>query len=181
MGSIYTRGGDGGTTSLGDGSRVLKDDLRVEAFGAIDEASCHVGLARATVADSDLDEILAFMQQRLYNCTSRLASPGAAANVPPVSAEDVAALESAIDRLDARVGPLAGFVLPGSDEAGARLHVARAVMRRAERVTVTLSRVEPVDGAILAFLNRASDLLFVAARFVAADDECQWDPEAPRP
>lgn len=181
MGGIYTRGGDGGATSLGDGSRVGKDDVRVEALGAIDEASCLIGLARAVVADSDLDTVLVFVQQRLYNCTSRLASPGGSAGLPAVSAADVTALESAVDRLGERVGPFTGFVLPSSDEAGARLHVARAVMRRAERRVVALSRTQPVDAAILAFLNRASDLLFMAARYACGDSECQWDPAAPRP
>lgn len=181
MNSIYTRGGDGGTTSLADGTRVPKDDLSVEAFGAIDEANCHVGLARAAVVNSDLDDILVFIQQRLYNCTACLASPKGEASPPRITGDDVAALEAAIDRLALRVSPLTGFVLPGCDEAGARLHIARAVMRRAERVTVALSHVRPVDSAILAFLNRASDLLFMAARYEGAGNECLWDPEAPTP
>jgi cob(I)alamin adenosyltransferase len=181
MGSIYTRGGDTGQTSLADGTRVPKDDLRVEAFGAIDEANCHVGLARAAVVNSDLDDILAFVQQRLYNCTACLASPKGLSAPPRISDDDIATLEAAIDRLGLKVSPLTGFVLPGCDEAGARLHIARAVMRLAERVTVALSHVEPVDGTILAFLNRASDLLFMAARYEGAGNECTWDPEAARP
>jgi cob(I)alamin adenosyltransferase len=181
MAKIYTRGGDDGSTSLGDGARVSKDDPRVEAFGAIDEANCHIGLARAAVVESELDDVLAFVQQRLYNCTACLANPSGSTTLPVVSGEDVTALESAIDRLTEHIDPLSGFVLPGCDEAGARLHIARAVMRRAERVTVALSRVQPVDGTTLAFLNRASDLLFVAARYVGAGNECLWDPEAPRP
>lgn len=181
MGGIYTRSGDSGATSLGDGSRVDKDDVRVEAFGAIDEASCLIGLARAVVTDSDLDSVLSFVQQRLYNCTSWLASPGVSASLPPISAEDVVALESAVDRLGERVGPLERFILPAGDEASARLHVARAVMRRAERRTVTLSRTQPVDSTILAFLNRVSDLLFMAARYACGHSECHWDPAAPRP
>ena len=181
MSSIYTRGGDGGSTSLADGTRVPKDDLRIEAFGAIDEANCHVGLARAAVVNSDLDDVLAFIQQRLYNCTACLAGPNASASPPRVTDADVAALEAAIDRLGLHVGLLTGFVLPGCDEAGARLHIARAVTRRAERVTVALSHVQAVDSAILAFLNRASDLLFMAARYEGAGNECHWDPEAPTP
>ena len=181
MGGIYTRRGDSGATSLGDGSRVEKDDVRVEAFGAIDEASCLIGLARAAVTDSDLDGILSFIQQRLYNCTSWLASPQGSASLPPISAEDVTALEAAVDRLEQRVGPLRGFILPAGNEAAARLHVARAVMRRAERRTVTLSRTQPVDSTILAFLNRASDVLFMAARYACGDSECHWDPAAPKP
>ena len=181
MGSIYTRGGDDGTTSLADGVRVSKDDPRVEAFGAIDEANCHIGLARAAVVNSDLVDILAFMQQRLYNCTACLASPKGLSSPPRISEQDVAALEAACDRLGERLPPLTGFVIPGCDEAGARLHIARAVMRRAERAVVTLSHVEPVDPTILAFLNRASDLLFMAARYEGAGNECHWDPEAPNP
>jgi cob(I)alamin adenosyltransferase len=181
MGSIYTRGGDDGTTSLADGVRVSKDDPRVEAFGAIDEANCHIGLARAAVVNSDLVDILAFMQQRLYNCTACLASPKGLSSPPRISEQDVAALEAACDRLGERLAPLTGFVIPGCDEAGARLHIARAVMRRAERAVVSLSHVEPVDPAILAFLNRASDLLFMAARYEGAGNECHWDPEAPNP
>jgi cob(I)alamin adenosyltransferase len=181
MGSIYTRGGDDGTTSLADGVRVSKDDPRVKAFGAIDEANCHIGLARAAVVNSDLVDILAFIQQRLYNCTACLASPKGLSSPPRISEQDVAALEAACDRLGERLTPLTGFVIPGCDEAGARLHIARAVMRRAERATVSLSHVEPVDQAILAFLNRASDLLFMAARYEGAGNECHWDPEAPTP
>lgn len=181
MGSIYTRGGDDGTTSLADGTRVPKDDLRIEAFGAIDEANCHIGLARAAVVNSDLVDVLAFVQQRLYNCTACLASPKGLSSAPHVTGEDVAALEAAVDKLGSRVPPLTGFVIPGCDEAGARLHIARAVMRRAERVTVALSHAEPVDPAVLAFLNRASDLLFMAARYEGAGNECAWDPETPAP
>jgi cob(I)alamin adenosyltransferase len=181
MTNIFTRGGDGGTTSLPGGVRVPKDDLRVEALGAIDEANCHVGLARAAVVNSDLDDILAFIQHRLYNCTACLANSKGTASSPRVTDEDVAALEAAIERIGIRLAPPTGFVLPGCDEAGARLHIARSVMRRAERVTVALSHVHPVDGAVLAFLNRASDLLFTAARYESAGNECRWDPEAPKP
>jgi cob(I)alamin adenosyltransferase len=176
MPDIYTRTGDDGTTSLADGTRVAKDSARVELFGAIDEANCHVGLARVHVVDSDLDEVLAFLQHRLLNCSACLATSEPTTDMPHVGAADVAALEAAIDRYAQRVGPFAGFMLPGCDEVSARLHVARAVTRRAERRAVTLVEHERVPPEVLAFLNRASDLLYVAARYAGAGAECSWDP-----
>lgn len=181
MSHIYTRTGDDGTTSLADGSRVAKDSARIELFGAIDEANCHIGLARVHVVDSDLDEVLAFLQHRLFNCTACLATSEPSIDMPRVSDEDVTALEAAIDRYAARIGGSAGFMLPGCDEASARLHVARAVMRRAERRAVTLIEHEPVTPEVLAFLNRASDLLYVAARYAGAGAECSWDPDLEPP
>jgi cob(I)alamin adenosyltransferase len=179
MAGIYTRNGDDGKTSLPGGGRVPKDDARVEALGAIDEAGCLIGLARPAIIDSELDAVLGFVQQRLFNCSACLAaaSPGPVS----VSIEDVAALEHTIDRYTERAGGFDGFVLPGCDEASARLHVARAVLRRAERAVVTVSACHPVDPTLLAFMNRASDLLFVAALYVGSGNECRWDPEAPRP
>ena len=181
MPDIYTRTGDDGTTSLADGTRVAKDSARIEVFGAIDEANCHIGLARVHVVDSDLDEVLAFLQHRLFNCTSCLATSEPASDMPHVSDTDVAALEAAIDRYAARVGEFAGFMLPGCDEASARLHVARAVMRRAERRAVTLVEYERVPPEVLAFLNRASDLLYIAARYAGAGSECSWQPDLEPP
>lgn len=172
--SIYTRRGDDGTTSLADGTRVRKDDLRMDLFGTLDEANCHIGLARTGVVDSDLDSLLEFLQHRLFNCAACLASAKGSAGMPRVTSEDVAALEAAIDRYEERLGGFRGFVLPGCDEASGRLHVARVVMRRAERAAVALSAAEPVDADVLAFLNRASDLLYAAARTVSSGNECVW-------
>ncbi|NTU72188.1 MAG: cob(I)yrinic acid a,c-diamide adenosyltransferase [Coriobacteriia bacterium] len=179
--SIYTRRGDHGETSLGNGARVSKDSLRVEAYGAIDEANSCIGLARTSVSDPALDTTLAFAQHRLLNCTAVLASPGA---TPPgrgatVASEDVAALEAAIERLEAVSGPYSGFVVEGGCETAARLQVARAVLRRAERRTVALAADEPVPDEVLAFLNRLSDTLFAAARYantICGSSDELWDP-----
>ncbi len=174
MADIYTRTGDDGTTFLPGAGRVAKDDPRIELLGALDEANSLVGLARVDIVGSDVDDVLAFVQQRLLNCGAVVAGSSAA----PVSAEDVTALEAAIDRFTAKTGGFEGFVLPGCDEGSARLHVARAVMRRAERAAV---RAGDIDAQVLAFLNRASDLLYATARYSGAGNECRRDPAAPRP
>jgi len=174
MADIYTRTGDDGTTSLTGAGRVGKDDRRIELLGALDEANSLIGLARVDIVGSDVDNVLAFLQHRLLNCGAIVAGSSAA----PVSAEDVTALEAAIDRFTAKAGGFKGFVLPGCDEASARLHVARTAMRRAERAAV---RAGDVDAQVLAFLNRASDLLYVTARYSGAGNECSWNPDAPRP
>jgi cob(I)alamin adenosyltransferase len=180
--SLYTRQGDTGATSLGDGTRVSKASPRVEAYGAVDEASCTVGLALAATADEDLASWLRFLQQRLLNCSASLADPVGSSRPP--TAADVTALERATDHFESQAPALRDFVLPGGSELAARLHVARAGVRRAERAADALAAGEPVDPGVLALLNRASDLLFAAARFAnaaygAADDV--WDPKAPPP
>jgi cob(I)alamin adenosyltransferase len=180
--AIYTRSGDDGTTSLPDGTRARKSDPRIELFGALDEANCLIGLARVNVVDSDVDTVLEFLQHRLFNCAACVTSGGKpSAGMPSVTPEDISALESAIDRFTERIGGFRGFMLPGCDETSARLHVARAVLRRAERAAAALADAEPVEPNVLAFLNRASDLLYAAARFSGAGNECAWRPEAHRP
>ena len=181
MAKIYTRSGDGGNTSLPDGTRVGKDDPRIDLFGTLDEANCLVGLARVNVVDSNVDAVLEFIQHRLFNCSACLTTGQQPGNMPAITAEDVAALESAIDRFTDRLGGFHGFVLPGCDETSARLHVARTVVRRAERAAARLAVSEPIDPQVLAFLNRASDLLYAAARFSGAGNECAWRPDAERP
>lgn len=180
MAKIYTRSGDTGSTSLPDGTRVGKDDPRIDVFGALDEANCLIGLARVNVVDSDVDAVLEFLQHRLFNCAGCMTT-GQPSGQPTVTAEDVAALESAIDRFTDRLGGFHGFMLPGCDETSARLHVARAVVRRAERSIARLAAIEAVDPTVRAFLNRASDLLYAAARFSGAGNECVWLPDAKRP
>lgn len=183
--SIYTRTGDSGTTRLGDGTPVAKSAARVSAYGTIDEANCFVGFARCVVADPTVDGILRFSQQRLLNCASTIAS-AEPAEEPFVTAADVAALEVAIDAFEEHVGGFRGFVLPSGCEAAVRLHLARTVVRRAERECVTLAE-EPesdVDPHALAFLNRLSDLLFAAARIesiAAGAGEEPWDRHAAPP
>jgi cob(I)alamin adenosyltransferase len=179
--AIYTRSGDEGSTSLPDGTRVRKSDPRIELFGALDEANCLIGLARVNVVDSDLDHVLEFLQHRLFNCSACLATTQPRSDMPRVAPEDTAALEAAIDRYTERLGGFRGFMLPGCDETSARLHVARAVMRRAERAAVRLAAAEQADKDVIIFLNRASDLLYTAARFVGAGNECAWRPDAVRP
>lgn len=184
--SIYTRRGDDGTTSLADGSRASKASPRIEAGGALDEAMCVVGLARVVTSDTYLEELLGFIQHRLLNCAGLVAVAGGAAREQSldIAAEDVAALEAAIDRLEARAGKMTNFVLPGGCEAAARLHVARSVIRRAERRLVELAESEPLSPRVLEFVNRTSDVLFAAARWANAlagwPDEA-WDPSRPAP
>jgi cob(I)alamin adenosyltransferase len=181
MAKIYTRAGDGGQTSLPNGTKVRKDDPRIELFGTLDEANCLIGLARVNVVDSNVDAVLEFLQHRLFNCSACLSTGQQPGAMPAIAPEDVTALESAIDRFTERVGGFHGFTLPGCDETSARLHVARTVVRRAERAAARLAAEEPVDASVLAFLNRAGDLLYAAARFSGAGNECAWRPDAARP
>lgn len=184
--SIYTRGGDDGWTSLANGQRVSKSDRRVEAYGAVDEANSAVGLARVVVSDTYLEDVLRFIQHRLFNCSSALSVPPShqTEHTPAITAQDVAELEAAADKLEARVGPLKEFVIESGCEAAARLHLARTIVRRAERCAVALTQEEPVDEFVLAFLNRCSDVLFSGARcanaLAGSGDEI-WDASAPRP
>lgn len=187
-GKIYTRGGDSGKTSLVGGARVAKNSIRVEAYGSVDEANATIGLARAALdpssaEESALDQMLDFVQHRLFNCSSSLATPAEARTdaTPSISTEDVTRLESEIDRLTEATSALGGFVLPGGCEQSARLHVARTVVRKAERRVLDLAHVEPVDEHLIAFINRLSDLLFAAARYtnsVQHDGDVYWNPDA---
>lgn len=167
--NIYTRTGDSGTTSLAGGMRRQKDDVRVEAYGAIDEANSWIGTARAFVSDLLLDRLLEFMQHRFYSCCSGLAHPPEATReYPAVTREDIEWVERAIDRLEVATGAIKGFVLPGGTKAAAILHVARTVVRRGERRMWTLAQKEHVDENALKFVNRSSDFLFAAARYANA-------------
>ncbi|TLM97680.1 MAG: cob(I)yrinic acid a,c-diamide adenosyltransferase [Actinobacteria bacterium] len=184
--TIYTRRGDEGTTSLADGSRAGKSGARVEAYGSVDEANSAIGFARAAVGDVLLGEVLGFVQHKLFNCSASLATPAASRTerTPVITAADVEALERAVDRFETHTGALTAFVLEGGGESGARLHMARAVVRRAERRVVALAGAEEVDPTVLAFLNRSSDVLFAAARYANALDDVadeSWDPTAEPP
>jgi len=182
---IYTRTGDRGTTALVDGSRVPKDALRVEAYGTVDEANSWVGRALAGATDPALVEPLTFLQHRLYNCSSNLAVPPGSDIAPTrVTEADVAYLEANIDRFEQTSGAMRCFVLPGGVEAAGLLHVARTVCRRAERRLVSLAAAEPVDPLVIKLVNRASDLLFAAARYANAtqgDGDVPWDKDRPTP
>jgi cob(I)alamin adenosyltransferase len=163
---IYTRGGDRGETSLGDGARVAKDDPRVEAFGTVDEANAAIGLVRLHTT-GEVDEILARIQNDLFDVGADLCTPGARFDDPAqlrVQAAQVERLEAEIDRINEGLAPLNSFVLPGGTTPAAFLHLARTVARRAERLVVALSRAEPVNPEAIRYLNRLSDLLFVLGR-----------------
>lgn len=165
---IYTKQGDSGRTSLGTGRTVPKGDLRVEAYGTVDELSSFVGLALTALEDRDLIDILVWVQEKLHAVGAILAFPGRSdPGLGEVSEGDVGRLEAAIDAAGEELPALTGFILPGGCQAAAFLHCARSVARRAERAVSRLDWVEyPLGGLILPFLNRLSDFLFCAARLV---------------
>lgn len=168
---IYTRTGDGGSTRLASGASVSKTDLRVEAYGAVDETNACVGLARAALADDPtFDTLLARIQNELFDLGADLATPAKPGEVEGAALRildsQVARLETEIDTLNAGLPALTSFVLPGGTAASAALHLARTVCRRAERDAVRLVEAgQPVSGPAMRYLNRLSDLLFVAARW----------------
>jgi cob(I)alamin adenosyltransferase len=176
---IYTRTGDGGQTSLFGGARVSKADPRVDAYGEVDELNAWLGLVRSSTLDRDLDEAIVQLQRDLFAVGARLADP--ASKIAPRVAKatlqdaDVERLESLIDRLDGELPPLTRFILAGGSPAGAALHVARGVCRRAERRMIAL---EPaIDAVLIRYINRLSDLLFVMARAAnhrAGVTETEW-------
>jgi cob(I)alamin adenosyltransferase len=165
---IYTRTGDEGETGLGDGARVGKDTLRVDCYGEVDELNACVGVVRSQHEDESLDILLGQVQRDLFALGAQLADPQArvAERKPKaaVTPEHVKRLEDAIDARQATLPPLKAFILPGGSPAGALLHFARTVCRRAERRVVALARHEQVDPLVMTYLNRLSDLLFVLAR-----------------
>jgi len=179
LSKIYTRTGDDGSTGLGDGSRVAKDSLRVEAYGTVDEANSCIGLILASEVPDDIRSLLTSVQHQLFDLGGELCIPGHAA----IDDEDVARLEQQLDRYNDDLPPLKDFILPGGGEAAARCHVARTVVRRAERESVALSRVEPVRPEAIRYLNRLSDLLFVLSRVLArasGHGEVIWNHERRR-
>lgn len=168
LSKIYTRGGDTGETSLGDGSRRAKHDLRVEAYGTVDEANAVIGLVRLhTDGDGALDALLSRIQNDLFDLGADLCTPEdgkRGAGALRIEASQVTALEEEIDRLNADLEPLKSFILPGGTPAAAHLHLARTVTRRAERLVVELAGVEAVNAEAVKYLNRLSDLFFVLGR-----------------
>ncbi len=181
---IYTRTGDRGTTALFGGDRVVKHHPRIAAYGTVDEANTFLGLARAYLHGAPGEDILAPMLERLqadlFVLGADLATPdGARPSVPRIDPDHSARVEADIDRLEAALPPLKHFILPGGSPAGATLHVARTICRRAERLTVALADREPVNPDAVVFLNRLSDFLFVAARWINArqgKEETRWTP-----
>jgi cob(I)alamin adenosyltransferase len=181
---IYTRGGDGGETSLGDGSRLSKHAPRVAAYGTVDEANATIGLARLH-ADGDADAMLGRIQNDLFDLGADLATPEGGrrgGGALRIAAAQVRRLEEEIDAMNAGLAPLESFVLPGGSAAAAHLHLARTVVRRAERLVAGLARTEPVNAEALKYLNRLSDHLFVLGRRLNDDgaQDVLWVPGANR-
>ncbi len=181
---IYTGGGDAGETSLGDGDRVAKHSPRIEACGAVDEANATVGLARLRLS-GDADAMLARIQNDLFDLGADLCVPAGGrrgAGALRIAPGQTARLEAEIDGMNAALAPLTSFVLPGGTAAAAHLHLARAVVRRAERRTAALAAVEDVSAPALVYLNRLSDHLFVLARRCNDDGRADvlWRPGATR-
>jgi cob(I)alamin adenosyltransferase len=166
LSKIYTRTGDKGTTGLGDGSRVDKDALRVEAFGTVDELNSAVGFVLATELPDKVQTCLTRTQHELFDLGGELCMPGY--TLVPDSYVD--GLEQQLDTFNEDLPPLKDFILPGGSEAAARCHLARTVARRAERRVVSLAQNEDVNPASIRYLNRLSDLLFVIARVLARHD-----------
>jgi cob(I)alamin adenosyltransferase len=181
---IYTRGGDKGKTSLGDGSRVPKQSLRVEAFGTVDEANAAIGLARLHIS-GDEDAMLARIQNDLFDLGADLCTPESgtrAAGALRIVAAQVKRLETEIDAMNAALAPLNSFVLPGGTPAAASLHLARTVTRRAERLVCALAAAETVNPEAVKYLNRLSDHLFVLGRRLNGNgaQDVLWQPGATR-
>jgi cob(I)alamin adenosyltransferase len=182
---IYTRGGDQGETSLGSGARVAKHDPRVGAYGTVDEANAAIGLARLHV-EGDVDAMLARIQNDLFDLGADLCTPADEAGGPAgalrIVQPQIDRLEQEIDRLNAGLAPLDSFVLPGGSPAAAYLHLARTVVRRAERAMTELAVDQPVNPLAVKYVNRLSDHLFVLARFVneGGRRDVLWRPGANR-
>jgi cob(I)alamin adenosyltransferase len=180
---VVTRGGDGGKTSLGDGTRVPKDDLRVEAYGTVDEANAVIGLLRVHVeGDAQVGAALGRVQNDLFDVGADLCVPGEAGDRLRLTDAPSTALETEITSMNASLPPLKSFVLPGGTPAAAYAHLARTVVRRAERLVVKLAEDETVNMAVVRYLNRLSDYLFVLARRLngTGAGDVEWVPGANR-
>ena len=169
---IYTRGGDKGDTSLGDGKRVPKEDLRVEAFGTVDEANAAIGVARLHCTGRPVtDDMLSRIQNDLFDLGADLCVPGGTPRdegALRIVQSQIDRLEAEIDSMNAHLAPLTSFILPGGTPASAHLHMARTIARRAERLIAALSRRDPINPLAVAYANRLSDHLFVMARHLNA-------------
>jgi cob(I)alamin adenosyltransferase len=174
---IYTGGGDRGETSLGDGTRVPKLDCRIAAFGAVDELNSQVGLALAADLPAELRDVLRRVQNELFDLGADLSVPFGVADRLRISEEHIERIEHDCDRFNAELSDLKSFVLPGGTEVAARLHVARAVCRRAEREALAAAEELDISRLALVYLNRLSDLLFILARTAnAGGEEPLWKP-----
>jgi cob(I)alamin adenosyltransferase len=179
LSKIYTRTGDDGTTGLGDGARVPKDHLRVEAYGTVDELNSLLGVALALPLPEEVRLAFTPIQHELFDIGGELCIPGRQV----IDESHVTWLEHTLDGLNATLSPLKEFVLPGGTQAAALIHLARTVCRRAERRIITLARTESVNTLSIKYLNRLSDLLFVAARYIniqAKAPEILWQATGKR-
>lgn len=184
---IYTKTGDSGETGIFGGTRISKDSLRIDAIGTIDELNACIGTARSQIRDVEIDNLLHRIQNELFNIGADLATLDTHAKSERlrISPDFVGTLEKDIDRIEHQLAPLTNFILPGGSVAGSTLHLARTVCRRSERSVVTLADSESINPAILPYLNRLSDFLFVLARLVnhrVGQPEPLWEsPLAPDP
>jgi cob(I)alamin adenosyltransferase len=182
LNKIYTRTGDSGSAGLVDGSRVSKSGLRMAAIGEVDEANAAIGVAIAAIdARADTERLLR-IQNDLFDLGADVATPGDVDGALRIIQGQVERLEREIDEMNASLQPLTSFILPSGSAAVSALHLARSIVRRAERTAVALHETEPLNPQLLAYLNRLSDHLFVAARFVAAREggDVLWRPGATR-
>jgi cob(I)alamin adenosyltransferase len=178
---VVTRGGDAGQTSLGDGTRVAKDDLRVEAYGTVDEANAAIGLLRLHAAgDAEADAMLARIQNDLFDVGSDLCVPGEAGDRLRLTDAPGVRLEAEVIAMNAALPALTSFILPGGTPAAANAHLARTIVRRAERRVVQLAAAQVVNPCVIRFLNRLSDHLFVLGRRLNPGGDVLWTPGANR-
>ena len=177
---IYTKTGDDGTTGLFGGARLPKDDIRIEAYGTVDELNAVIGLLMASIPDHQIDQLLQTIQSRLFTVGANLASqPGKDMITPDLLDEDVELIEVSIDKMQETLPELKHFIMPGGSASVSAAHLARTVCRRAERRCVTLSHSSEVDSIIILYLNRLSDFFFVLARWLGAREgveEIKWIP-----
>jgi cob(I)alamin adenosyltransferase len=178
---IYTKTGDQGQTSLFGGKRLSKSNLRIEAYGTVDELNSFLGLLRDSLTNAEVREEIRYAQNLLFTMGSQLATePGKNLAIPSIEDKEVAVLEAAIDRMEKELPPLKNFILPGGHTTVSFCHVARTVCRRAERLIVALNLEEEVPDVLMQYLNRLSDYLFVLARKLGKDlgaEEVIWKPQ----
>ena len=169
---VYTKAGDKGLTSLFGGSKISKDDIRIEAYGTVDELNCHIGLLISLVDEPEINDFLRSIQSMLFDIGSHLASDGTANQfLPHLPVEIVNKLEMLMDDYTGKLPELKSFILPRGNQRIAVAHICRTVCRRAERRTVSLSRSETIDEFIVVFLNRLSDYFFVLSRYLSLLDD----------
>ncbi len=184
---IYTKTGDKGTTALYGGTKIGKNDIKIESYGTVDELNSYIGLVRSYEIDPIFEEELIIIQKNLFNLGAELATPveklilaNGKSRIPKtVQEEDIVQLEGWIDDIDSQLEQLTHFILPGGNIAASHAHVARCICRRAERLTVALAEVEEISPLLQKYLNRLSDYLFVLARKIANDnnhEEVKWIP-----